>query len=363
MTVFSGRIATLSDQLATYSNARHLPTDAIGLWPKTGSVAEALTSCDVEDVLLTSAFVPIDLNRKCMFLDQTYTGVAGVFPTRFHIEGATYRLESQPLFSSGRHVVIGGPIDGVWYHWLFNWCPRILLTKILRPDLLAADDVRFVVHPTAMREPFRAILDTFGLEEARFLVIDPERDYRLEQATLVSFPDQNKLYPTLIRSFSDHLLDAFDIKDGVEHKGIFASRQNLPAPKRRIANFAAVRPVLDAFDLRILDLGTLSAAEQARLFYEAAMVVGAHGSDLSNVLFCRPGTPLVVIESRFSVDHDLHLGLLKLAEVLELPYHLIVSATTDDVSRDLPVLHSINRDYVLDPEALKETLQALSAHH
>ena len=355
MTVFTGETTTLLAHHRGYADARHQPTSAIRLWPRTETVTDAFVSATLTDVLLTSLFVPIDLGARRMFLDQTYSGANGI-PVRYELKGGRYTLESEPVASAGRHVVIGGPVDLVWYHWLFNWCPRLLLAKTLRPDLFEAEDVRFVMHPHAMREPYRAILDTFGLDENRFLVVDPDRDYRLEQATLVSFPDQNKLFPSLVEQFSDHLLDGLGIDAGFVGSGVFASRQALPPPKRRVANYAAIEPVLERFGIRPVSLGALAAAEQARLFYEAPIVVGAHGSDLSNILFCRPGTPVVVIENSFSIAHNLHVGLLKLAEVLGLEYHLLVSATSDDVSVGLTTAQSTARDYMVDPAQLDRLL-------
>ncbi len=320
-------------------------------------------SCSIDDVLLTSFFVPIDLGRRLLYLDQSYSGLTGILPVRFKVVDGAYHLDSEPVASPGRHVVIGGPVDAVWYHWLFNWCPRMLLVKQLRPDLFAAPDVRFVVHPNAMLEPYRAVLDTFGLADDRFLVIDPARDYRLEEACLVSFPDQNKLYPDLIRRFSRHLHDAFgtaraSATDGAK-RGVFASRQALPPPKRRIANFDAIEPVLRRFGLEIASLGAMPAREQARLFHQAGIVVGTHGSDLSNILFCKPGTPIVVIENRFSVAHNLHVGLLKLAEVLDLDYRLLLSDTTDDRTDGLSIAQCIARDYIVDPDQLAALLAGL----
>ena len=130
----------------------------------------------------------------------------------------------------------------------------------------------------------------------------------------------------------------------------------MPPPQRRVAHYAAIEPVLERFGIQPVSLGALAAAEQARLFYEAPIVVGAHGSDLSNILFCRPGTPVVVIENSFSIAHNLHVGLLKLAEVLGLEYHLLVSATSDDVSVGLTTAQSTARDYVVDPAQLDRLL-------
>ena len=364
MTVFSGRVTTLGEHFRAARDARHRPVSAIRLWPRTEAVADAFVSCSIDDVLLTSFFVPVDLGRNLLYLDQSYSGLVNILPVRFEVVDGAYHLDSEPIVSPGRHVVIGGPVDMVWYHWLFNWCPRMLLVKQLRPDLFAAPDVRFVVHPNAMLEPYRAVLDTFGLADDRFLVINPALDYRLEEACLVSFPDQNKLYPDLIQRFSRHLLDTFGTArepatDGAK-RGVFASRQALPPPKRRIANFDVIEPVLRRFGLEIASLGAVPARQQARLFHRAAIVAGAHGSDLSNILFCKPGTPIVVIENRFSVAHNLHIGLLKLAEVLDLDYHLLLSDTTDERTNGLSTIEYIARDYIVDPDQLAALLASLS---
>lgn len=356
MTVFTGKFTSLAEHLGNYADARTISTSAIRLWPKTEALDDMFLTCSVKEVLLTSHFLPIDTGRGLMFLDQSYSGVIGMFPVRFETVGDGYRLESDPVISPGRHVVIGGPVDLVWYHWLFSWAPRLLLVKSSLPDLFEAEDVRFVVHPNAMRQPYRAILDTFGLDEKRFLIVDPERDYRFEEATLVTFPDQNKLYPALIEEFGEHLRKAFCLVVGTLRGGVFASRQGLPPTKRRVANFSEIEPVLEAFGIQPVSLGQLAAAEQAQLFHGATIVVGAHGSDLSNILFCRPGTPVVVIENQFSVDHNLHIGLLKLAEVLGLQYHLVESATTDESTQGRSTMQMINRDYVVDPARLEQIL-------
>ena len=359
MTLYTGKTAALSDCYITAMDARRVPTAAIRLWPRTENIDDAFVAGTFLDVLLTSFFVPIDLGRGLMYLDQSYSGLATHFPVRFQVDAGTYRLDSEPIRSAGRHVVIGGPVDGVWYHWLFNWCPRILLLRQMRPDLFAAEDVRFVVHPRALEQPFRAILDTFHLDERRFLVIDPGRDYRLEEACLVSFPDQDKLFPRLIQDFSRHLSSAFGLDPAPRNAGLFASRQALAPPKRRIANFRDIEPVLTRFGLRISDMATLPAREQAKQFHDANLIVGAHGSDLSNILFCRRRTPVVVIENRFSVENNLHMGLLKLAEILDLDYHLVVAGTTDEKAEGFSTIQRINRDYIVDPACLSRKLEGL----
>lgn len=355
MTSFDGFLTTFREHHVACREPRRIATDAIRLWPTTERIRDVLVSGVIDDVLLTSDFVPIDVAKGHLFVDQSYTGLADIKPVRFATAGDRFHLDSTPVAAPGRYVVIGGPVDRVWYHWLFSWCPRMLVARMLRPDLFASKDVRFVVHPCAMIEPYRSILDSFGLKEQRFFVVDPERDYRLEQACLVSFLDQNKLFPTIMRAFSRHLVRWFGIDPGERTPGVFASRQGLPAPKRRIANFPDIEPVLQDFGLEIASLGSRSAAEQVRLFHQARTVVGAHGSDLANLLFCRPGTTAIVIENELSVARNLHVGLLKLAEMMDLRYHLLLGGTADD-GDDLPIAQRIGRDYLVDRDALRAAL-------
>ena len=340
-----------------YPPAQAVRGRALQIWPRKEWSDDALVSFDVSNLVVTSVFVSVDPQRERLFLNQSYKSVEHLFQTRFKLDGARFALTGSPVPLSGHHVVLGGPVDGVWYHWLFNWCPRLLLLRDLRPDLLASPDVRFLVHPLALTGPFLSVLETFGIAPERFVAIDPEHDYRIERATLVSFLDQQKLYPGTIRAFADHLLAAWGLADEPETPGIFASRQALKPPKRRIDNFDEVVPVLAAFTLEIVDCGAIGAREQARLFRAARVVVGGHGSDLSNLLFCRPGTKVLVLESAFSIQSDAHLGLKYLCEVLDLDYAVMETRTETYNDTKRPPTRIVNRDYVVDADALAEMLR------
>lgn len=366
---FEGQIVRDDAVYREYRGARSVPAEFLQLWPDFGWRRWELVGFEAEAVLLTSMFVTIDTRRQRLFINQSYTGVATLFGNRFAIDGDRFRLTSEPLRMPGRHVVIGGSTN--WYHWLFNWCPRLLLLRRLRPDLWAAPDVRFIVEPPMLEGPYRAVLDTFNIPDERFCAVDPGRDYLLDEAYIVSFLDQNKLFPETIHAFADHLLSVWNVFDEPETVGVFASRQAIAAPRRRIHNFEAIEPILTEAGLQVVDCGSLPAPEQARLFRAARVVVGGHGSDLSNVLFCRPGTKVLVFESQFSVDTTRHLGLKSLCEVLDLDYQVVIVPTEGELPPDAdifdwknPEIHTwISRDYRIDPhdlsELLKKTIQSL----
>ena len=128
----------------------------------------------------------------------------------------------------------------------------------------------------------------------------------------------------MIREFSGHLLPGLGVTPQPGGRRIFASRQGLPAPKRRIHNFADLEPVLAAHGFDILHLGEMSARDQAQMFHDAELVVGAHGSDLTNIVFCRPRTKVLVFENRGNLTRGLHLALKSLAELMDLDYTYVL---------------------------------------
>lgn len=360
---FEGEVVRDDAVYKEYDDARSISVEFLQLWPDFGWRHWELVGFKLNEALLTSMFVTIDTQQQRLFINQSYTGVAALFGNRFSVEGDRFRLNCQPLRLTGRHVVIGGSTN--WYHWLFNWCPRLLLLRRLRPDMWEAPDVHFIVEPSMLHGPYRAVLDTFDIPLDRLRTVDPEQDYKLDEAYIVSFLDQNKLFPDLIREFATHLISTWNLSSEMETIGIFTSRQALGERRRRIYNFEEVEPVLIRAGLQIIDCGSLSAREQARLFRGAQVVVGGHGSDLTNVLFCRPGTKVLVFESQFSVDTTRHIGLKHLCEVLDLYYETIIVPTEGDIppGTDIfdwrnPEIHNwINRDYRIDPAHLDMLLE------
>lgn len=353
-----GEIVALDEVTSQYHEAVRRLYEATRLFPVVERTSEELVSFSLKEALVTSHFVVIDTIKSRLFTGLSYTNLHQIQHVRYAVTDNSFAITCEPIRLDGQVVVLGGPIDGVWYHWLFNWLPRLLLLKELRPHLLLDPKVRFLVHPKAMQEPFSATLMSFGIAAERFIIADPGSDYLIEDAHLVSFCDQNKLYPSLVRGLAKHLLSTLSVKSSETKVPVFASRQSQPPARRRIHNFDQVEPVLLKHGFEIAALGTMSARIQAELFFNAKIVVGAHGSDLSNLLFCQPGTPVIVIESRASVHYGLHVGLEELAKVLDLDYRLFVSFTTHEPEAGLTFPIWSVRDYIPDAGLLDRVITA-----
>lgn len=84
-----------------------------------------------------------------------------------------------------------------------------------------------------------------------------------------------------------------DNKDITCHK-IFLSRKN---GTRRPYNEADVWEVLKEFGYISVNTASMSIREQAELFSRADYIVAASGAALTNMIFCRPGTKILVLYS------------------------------------------------------------------
>ena len=81
---------------------------------------------------------------------------------------------------------------------------------------------------------------------------------------------------------------------------LYISRQGQArrgASSRQMTNEAELIGALDRLGFETIEPETLSPQEQAGAFASAAIVVGPAGSAMFNVVFCRPGTKVIDIES------------------------------------------------------------------
>ncbi|MFT4681845.1 MAG: capsular polysaccharide biosynthesis protein [Granulosicoccus sp.] len=73
-------------------------------------------------------------------------------------------------------------------------------------------------------------------------------------------------------------------------KRLFINRSG----RRQIINMNEVRPILEKWNIEVIDPGEHSISEQAALFNSAAIIVGIHGAGLTNLLFCDHNTTKVL---------------------------------------------------------------------
>jgi len=207
----------------------------------------------------------------------------------------------------------------IYYHWIFDTLPRLQLLQE------AGIDYDKIVVP--MRSRFqRESLALLGLTEERLL---PDPGLHVEAARLIvpTLPGMVGNPPAwacafLRRSFVSQLRERGD-----NERRIYVARGK--GSTRRILNEDELLRVLQREGFEIVLPEQMSFLEQVALFDQAQIVVGAHGSGLSNLVFCREGAHVVELFS----PHYVTVPYWALANQVRLDYRYVMGEGGWDPAR------------------------------
>lgn len=174
-----------------------------------------------------------------------------------------------------------------YYHWLLEAIPRIALYE------RAGVAVDTFYAPT--RYAFqRDLLALAGIPRGRITPATVNGHLVADRLAASSLRLNATRWKTdfLFTRFTAHLDAAAPAA-----RRVFISRRK--RGKRTLTNDAAVFAALAPLGFRRYDLETMPVAEQVRLFFEAACVVGPHGAGMTNLVFCRPGAKVVEINTPY----------------------------------------------------------------
>jgi hypothetical protein len=119
--------------------------------------------------------------------------------------------------------------------------------------------------------------------------------------------------------------------------------------KRRVLNEADVLRLVSSFGLEVVDPSPVSVTDQIRMFQDASLIVSPHGSALTNLVWCAPGTRVIELFTK-SFTPPMYAYL---SHVLDLQYACVV-----DDANDVHHWTHMHRDMVVDIRSLATALQA-----
>ena len=315
----------------------------------------------VEQALIGPFCIPFDLRRRLVFRNHFYED-GSWFPVDALVRRDAYQHQRRPGPKlDGPVLLLGGAPDLNHFHWLLSWFARLAIVDILAPHLLRDPNLPVLIDSRAQREPFLTHVRSFGVADDRLVWIDPDHDYEVEDAFLVTLPSQNEYHPEVLRTLAGRLIaGAGANRGGRRRRRLWVSRERLPPPKRRVSNMADLQGVLDSAGLEQVNLEDMSASQQIAMFAEAELVVGVHGAGLANMIFCPPDCRLLIIEKPFNAFIGLARTFTVLAEACELRHEVLVADV--DVRPDtdyIDMLNAHNQDVVIDPGQLADALRRL----
>jgi len=231
-----------------------------------------------------------NLNDGVHFFHQPSTIVgAGSIRLRptilFHDRPSKRRID-------GPAILLGNPWSFNYHHWMINCLSRLWWTDRY-PELREAP----LIVPGQLKPFQQQSLAAMGLSSHRILPFDGG-PWRVER---LFFPANGDFWPTQLRWIRQRLFDHYEIVDAPGSRLLYISRED--ASGRRIINEQEVIRYLAARGFEILRLSTIPLSEQVQAFSQARLVVGPHGSGLTNILFGPGNLGVVELHPNDEINH------------------------------------------------------------
>lgn len=215
----------------------------------------------------------------------------------------------------GTVAVLSGLTDDMYFHWMFDVLPRIDLLQRSGIDLATID--YFLVNHHL---PFQTqTLEAFGI--AANQILPAKFPLHLQATNLIapSFPGSPAWMPRWACDFLRQTFLGANPPSG--NLRLYISRQN--TANRRLINEVDLLPILDKFGFQSVTLEALSVSEQASLLSQAAVVLSPHGSGLTNIVFCQPGTKIIEL---FAPEYVYPCYWL-LSNLMQLEYYYLIGTS------------------------------------
>lgn len=218
--------------------------------------------------------------------------------------GKIARLGDDTPRIAGRCAIIHAAGYRNYFHWTIEIMPRLFaLREAMRQGSIRLDRILFFYD-----EPYRFVAESIAamlpdlqpiieiapaqitrLEHCSFFVdATPEADYQDHRA----HTSRLKICTAFLAEAVDEQLAARPARPG---RAILVSRAD--APQRMLHNEDLLLDIFADRGLERVQLGQLNVAQQIQLMGEADLVVGAHGAGFTNIVYCRPGTTVIEINS------------------------------------------------------------------
>lgn len=220
----------------------------------------------------------------------------------------------------GTVAVLSGLLNDVYFHWMFDILPRIELLRRSEIDLACID---YFLIKSRNFLPFHVeTLDALDIPKEKRIETYKFPHIKATKLIVPSFPGSIAWMPKWSCDFLKSVfLEEKATEQAEKIERIYISRDNVA--NRRIINENEVIKFLNKFGFKSVTLESMSVAEQASLLADAKVVVAPHGSGLTNIVFCRPGTKVIEIFSQNFVYHCYWL----VSNLVGLEYYYLIGET------------------------------------
>jgi len=238
----------------------------------------------------------------------------------------------------GTVAILAGLLNDLYFHWMLDILPRI---ELLRQSGIELAEIDYFL--VSSRLPFQEeTLETLGIPSTKILETADYPHLQAKRLIIPSFPGTVAWMPQwainfLKNTFVDRKIDGETGRQGdgsrLREKNFFIgtasekierlyiSRQS--ANNRLVINEQEVINFLNQFGFTSVSLEVMTVQQQAALLAQAKVVISPHGSGLTNIVFCSPGTKVIEI---FSPNYVYHCYWL-LSNLIGVEYYYLLGET------------------------------------
>ena len=194
---------------------------------------------------------------------------------KLHLQGDCYYLDM--LFS------------GNYSHWFVDELPRLVSVLPHLPP-----ETKFIVSNPVQEFKVQS-LEAMGVGKERLIPVKGHFETHCERlwfATPLGSCEWASTSPSVFRQIGEALLRAYGGTSGPTPAKIFISRSS--TAYKRLINEDQLLPLIKEFGFSVVQAEKLSLAQQVRTFSKAKVVLAAHGSGMTNMLFSPP--PALLLE-------------------------------------------------------------------
>jgi capsular polysaccharide biosynthesis protein len=196
--------------------------------------------------------------------------------------GSVYRVSERPPVRElpGRTLSLATDWREVnFYHFLVDGIARMVAVE--RAGMSGAD-FDWIYLPSFGGVGAQHVLDRLNLASEKIVLASQAPHVRCERLIAPTFPGS----PNFLAQWTiDWLRARLGVRERQGRRWLYVTRA---AQTRRIRNESEILPLLERHGFELVDPGASRRSTEA--FGTAAVVVGAHGPGLANVILCPPGT-------------------------------------------------------------------------
>jgi len=266
---------------------------------------------------------------------------------------SVFQLESFPGLKQidGSVAVLSGLSGNVYFHWMVDVLPRIELLRLSGRGLAEID--WFLVN-SCQHQFQRESLRILGIPEEKVLESDHLPHIQATELIVPSFAGYLGWPPGWAMDFLRREFLKGIIPSSSYPKRIYISRSK--ARYRRVLNEEDVVEVLEQFGFVSILPESMSLAEQIAHFYHAEVIVAAHGSGLTNTIFCRQGTKVIELVSPHYISHY-YWGS---SQYLQLEHYFLAGEAFECYPiRQLMYQNSLTEDILMNLSSLKRMIEVV----